>query len=69
MIITKTSMISGKTHSMDLPITQEQLDAFSRGELVQRAFPNLSAEQREFLLTGITPQEWHDVFGVDEEEE
>jgi len=69
MIITKTSMITGKVHSMDLPITQAQLDAYAGGELVQRAFPNLSAPEREFLLTGITPDEWTSTFGVEEEDE
>lgn len=69
MIITKTSMVSGEVHSMDLPITIAQLDAYNNGELVQRAFPNLSAAEREFLLTGITPDEWKDIFGAEEDEE
>ena len=29
-----------------------------RGALVQEAFPNLSAAEREFILTGITAEEW-----------
>ena len=27
-------------------------------ELIQNAMPNLSADEREFLMTGITPEEW-----------
>jgi hypothetical protein len=32
------------------------------GEYVQDAFKDLSPEQREFLMTGITPKEWNDTF-------
>ena len=47
---------------MNLDITQAQLDAWVDGELVQNAMPELSAEEREFLMTGITPDEWDSVF-------
>lgn len=30
--------------------------------LVQVVFPNMSADDREFLMTGITPSEWKDMF-------
>lgn len=66
MLITKTSIFTGKVHQMDLPITQEQLDSYgTRDVLIQDAFPNLSPAQREFLMTGITPDEWNKVFGED----
>ena len=26
--------------------------------LIQRAFPDLSADDREFILTGVSPEEW-----------
>ena len=69
MIITRKSQISGKTHSMDLPITEEQIVRFEAGELIQRAFPHLNADQREFILTGITQEEWLAAFGADDDEE
>jgi hypothetical protein len=62
MQITRTSRLTGKTSVMDLNITQAQLDAWVDGELVQNAMPQLSAEEREFLMTGITPAEWDSVF-------
>jgi hypothetical protein len=68
MKVTKTSIISGKTTTMDLPITQEQIDRYNRGELVQHAFPGCTPEQREFLMSGITPEEWNAVFPPDDEE-
>jgi hypothetical protein len=62
MKITRTSRLTGKTSVMNLDITQAQLDAWVDGELVQNAMPELSAEEREFLMTGITPDEWDSVF-------
>lgn len=31
--------------------------------LIQNAFPTLSPDEREFLITGITATEWNDIFG------
>lgn len=33
------------------------------GELVQRAFPYLSADEREMLISGICPDCWDRMFG------
>jgi len=43
---------------MVLNITMDQYDAWQGGELIQNAMPNLTADEREFLMTGITPEEW-----------
>ena len=69
MNITRTSMVSGVTRTLDLPVTQQQLDSYAQGALLQNAFPNLSADEREFLKTGITSEEWESLFGIEEEEE
>jgi hypothetical protein len=40
---------------MDLPVTMEQINRWQLdGVLIQDAFPNLNADEREFLKTGIT---------------
>ena len=63
MLITKASRISGKISSMDLNITSEQLDRVNLGiELIQNIVPHLSSEEREFLITGITTDEWNELF-------
>lgn len=67
MIITRTSMTSGITRSMDLPVTEAQLDLYEGGALLQNAFPNLTPGEREFIKTGITQSEWEAIFGEDEE--
>jgi hypothetical protein len=63
MQVTKESRISGKISTMELDITSEQLDRINlKIELIQNIVPHLSSEQREFLITGITPDEWNQLF-------
>jgi hypothetical protein len=62
MIITRTSTLSGHISSMDIDVTLEQMASWEQGELVQNAMPNLSADEREFIMTGITPTEWNEMF-------
>jgi hypothetical protein len=71
MLITRRSIITGEENQMEIDVTQKQLDSyFVEGLLLQNAFPNLSPDEREFIKTGITPEEWNDYFrGLDEEEE
>jgi hypothetical protein len=68
MLVTNISKISGKETTMELDVTHEQLERFENrrenGEHVQTIFPNLSKGEREFLLTGVTPIEWEQLFGA-----
>lgn len=64
MLITRTSILSGVKNYMDIPITEDELAAYERGDmLIQYAFPKLTDDQREFILSGITPEEWDRAFG------
>lgn len=67
MQVERTSMLSGKTTQREIDCTPEQLLLYKRGALIQEAFPNLSAEDREFLMTGVTPEEWNEHFRDDDE--
>lgn len=69
MLIKRTSILTGVTRERDLPVTQEQINRWTAGELLQRAMPQLSAGDREFLKTGITEEEWNDGLGPDEDGE
>jgi hypothetical protein len=62
MRILRTSPVSGKTRILDIDISQEQLTAWEQGELIQRAAPHLSEDDREFIITGITSDEWDSIF-------
>lgn len=68
MKITKTSPLTGKINTMDLDVTQAQMDQFADGAFVQVAFSNLNADEREFILTGITKEEWDATFPEEEDE-
>ena len=67
MNLTKMSSLTHKLHTMSLPITADEFfeGQYRRGlgALIQDAFPTLSEDQREFILTGITPEEWDAEFG------
>ena len=63
MLIKRTSILSGETREIDLPVTQAQLDEWYKGKLAQIVFSNLTPSQREFIMTGITDQEWDVAFG------
>lgn len=64
MIIERRSIMSGEWNEMDLPITAEQFQRYENGEgKVQDIFPDLPAELREFIMSGITPDEWKKNFG------
>jgi hypothetical protein len=39
-----------------------------QGAYVQDAFPTLSAEEREFLISGTTPEAWAKMFPPEEED-
>ena len=62
--LTVTDVV-GDNHYMD--VKQIDLDAFEDGALIQDAFPYLTLEQRELILTGLTEDMWNDMFGEDEE--
>ena len=54
MKITRTSMFSGIERTLDIPCTPEQITEWQEGALIQTAMPQLSADQREFVMTGVT---------------
>lgn len=66
MRITKISTLTGKINVRDIPVTAAQLLRWDEGELIQNAMPNLSADDREFLISGATPEEWEEAFGDNE---
>ena len=58
MNITRTSMLTGITRTIDIPVTPGQIARWQGGTLIQTAMPDLSADDREFIMTGITGDEW-----------
>lgn len=57
-------------HANEVMVNEEDYLAWAfDGELVQNAFPYLSADEREMLISGICPTCWDKMFGEDDEEE
>ena len=48
-------------------VNEEDLQKWQCGELAQNAFPYLSAEERETLISGICPACWNKMFGSDDD--
>jgi len=67
MQITRTSRLSAETHVMEIDVTQEQIDKWEGGMKIQDAMPNIGSDEREFIMTGITPTEWDIAMGIDDD--
>jgi hypothetical protein len=58
-------VVTGKTVTVEVPA--EGLFQYRQGAYIQDAFPNLSVDEREFLMSGISPEGWKLMFGSEEE--
>lgn len=67
MQITKTSILTGNTTTREINITEEQFAQVQNrrevGIVIQKIVPHLSADDREFLINGITAEEIEEYFG------
>lgn len=68
MKITKQSLLSFKYHTLDISISEEDYNKFCNGMSIQDAAPYLSSSDREFLISGITQNEWDQAFPKSEKE-
>ena len=65
MLIKKFCPLTNQYNTLDLPITPEQfyrIEKRNATEYIQNIAPNLTADQREFLITGILPDTWDVLF-------
>jgi hypothetical protein len=58
MRVSRKSPFSGETNVMDIAVTRADIINWKAGALIQDVMPNLTADEREFIMTGITPDEW-----------
>lgn len=66
-LVTAKSSFTGITHSRSMPMTFADYTRWQgTGIHIQTALPDLTPDDREFLLTGATPEEWHEAFGSDD---
>ena len=62
--LTGPCYVTRKPYSLTVKISE--LQAYLNGEYVQKAFPTLPASQREFLISGTSPEGWTQMFGEEE---
>jgi hypothetical protein len=73
VIVTRPCIMGGvASHAIQSPYTALEIaywlqDRLShrRNALAQEAFPAMKAEDREFLMSGITPDHWNKMFPKD----
>jgi hypothetical protein len=65
-ITTKPCPLCGKTSTLE-DINPMHYQAWQGGMLIQRAFPELNADERELLITGTHPACWDKITGGDED--
>lgn len=65
--VTRVSAITHRQHTMRIKISPKDFrrgyNLAESGMYIQDAFPTLSVDEREFIKTGITPEEWENIFG------
>ena len=65
--------VGDKSLTLSYPMSiidfEEQLDQWRAGTYIQKAFWMLTAGEREFMMTGTTPEEWEAMFGFPEDDE
>lgn len=66
LTVTAYCIITKKPYSVTVP--KSNFVSYLHGTLVQDAFPTLSKEDREFLISGISPEGWVKTFGENDEE-
>lgn len=58
-IIKRTSPFTGRINEMKMDVTLTEIAEWQHGSRpIQEMLPKLSVDEREFLMTGITPAEW-----------
>jgi hypothetical protein len=67
MQITRTSTLTGITRTLEIDVEPHEYQAWVDGQLIQYAMPHLSVGEREFLISGVTDEEWAEAMGIDME--
>jgi len=66
--VTAKSSITGIMHTRRIPCSAGEIRYWqSSRRTVQSVLPELSPDDREFLISGITPEEWEQTFGQEED--
>lgn len=67
-LFTRVSPVTGKENDRVIELDWGDYVKWQQGHLIQEVLPYVSADDREFLMTGILPEEWAEMFRPTEEE-
>ena len=65
-IFTGKCIVTGKRQTVRIP--GPELFAYRQGKMIQEAMPSVSADDREFLMSGISGEGWAQKFGPPKED-
>lgn len=63
--IKRPCVVTGEPYSVS--VRRTDWNEWKGGKLAQLAFPYLSREDREFIISGTSPQGWEELFGGNDE--
>jgi len=66
VIIVRKSPVTGKMNHRDIDVTAEQYASWENGTLIQDAMPNITSDEREFIVSGCTPADFDFLFPEEE---
>jgi hypothetical protein len=67
--ITFTGPYFGETEIHSVKVTAAALNKYRQGSTIQAAFPDLSVDDREFLMSGMSPKKWNDTFAMEDDDD
>tara|TARA_R100001591_G_scaffold23507_1_gene33246 strand:+ start:547 stop:765 length:219 start_codon:yes stop_codon:yes gene_type:complete len=61
--IEKTSPVTGRVNIMEIEMNPNDYVRWKKGGVnIQEALPYLSIDEREFLITGLSPEDWENMY-------
>lgn len=66
-VFTGKCVETGEMHSVTIP--GPELFAYRQGAKIQDAMSSISPEDREFLMSGVSPKGWKNLWDTNEEDE
>ena len=57
---------SASNQPYSITIGTDQYEEWQAGEFIQNVLPELDSDQREFLISGTTPEEWKQLFSMED---
>lgn len=63
MLVYRKSPVSNRINVQEIDVTEEQIKDWEDGTLIQNAMPLLTTDEREFIKTGVTREEWDSING------